>query len=107
LGKKILIYEGACPKCRLLSNLAKIFDVRGKLTYLPIRTKEATELLHGFYEKIPYNFHFIDDDKDICYTGLKSIPVIFYEIIIGLFWPFGGKGPLWLSQWRAKRVQSH
>ena len=104
MGKKILIYEGDCPKCRLLSNLAKIFDVRGKLTYIPIRTKVATQLLHDFYEKIPYNFHFINDDKDLCFTGLKSIPPILWELISGILWPFGGKGPIWLTQWRLNRI---
>ena len=104
MDKKYLIYEGECPKCRFLSNICKIFDVRGKITYVPIRSKEAVRILHDFYAKIPYNFHFINDDKDLCFTGLKSIPAILWEIISGLFWPFGGKGPLWLNQWRAKRA---
>lgn len=95
-AKKILIYDPRCPKCRFLGKLVRFFDFGGKFTFYPIATREASEILHDFYRNIPYNFHFIIDHKDLCYTGIKAIPAVLYELIAGLFWPFGGNGPHWL-----------
>ena len=93
---RILIYDAGCPKCRFISKVVKIFDLRQKFAYYSIREKKGVKLLHEFFRVIPYNFHFVVDDKDICYTGLKAIPIILYEIIIGLLWPYGSNGPYWI-----------
>ena len=94
MEKKVLIYDPACPYCRIIGKIVKIFDITNKLTYYPIRTKEASSLLHDFFEIIPYNFHFVYDDRDLCYTGLKAIPMLLYEIIKGLIWPYCCKEPI-------------
>ncbi|MHA2365269.1 MAG: hypothetical protein ACXAC7_15025 [Candidatus Hodarchaeales archaeon] len=107
MGKKFLLYESECPKCRILSRLCKLFDIRQKITLIPLRSKEAVDLLHEFYESIPYNFHFIDDEKDLCFTGLKAIPPILADMIFGLLWPYGSKGPIWLVNWKKKYPQSN
>ena len=102
MEKKILVYDPACPYCRLIGKIVKIFDLKQKLTYYPIRTKEASSLLHDFFAIIPYNIHFIYNDRDLCYTGLKAIPLVLYELIMGLIWPYGGKKPSWLKDIRIK-----
>ena len=96
--QKILIYDAGCPKCRFISKLVRIFDLRQKFGYYSIRSKEGAKLLHEFFRVIPYNFHFIIDDKDLCYSGLKAIPLILYELIIGLIWPYGSNGPFWIDK---------
>ena len=93
---KILVYDPGCPKCRFIGKLVRIFDLRSKFTYYSIRSKESSLLLHDFFKNFPYNFHFIIDDKDLCYSGLKAIPLIFYEIILGVLWPYGSEGPFWM-----------
>jgi len=95
---KILVYDPHCPKCRFLGKIVRLFDIKQKFSYFDIRTKEASKLLHDFFRIIPYNFHFIIDDKDLCYTGIKAIPIVLYELIIGLLWPYGGKGPYWIAK---------
>ena len=93
----ILIYESKCPKCRLLSKLVFLFDIKGQFTFIPIRSKKAVQLLKEFYNNPPYNFHMIDDDKDLCYTGIKAIPAIIRYIFLGILWPFGGNGSGWVK----------
>ena len=102
MERKVLVYDPACPYCRFIGKLVKIFDIKQKLTYYPIRTKQASSLLHDFFEIIPYNFHFVYDNKDLCYTGLKAIPLVLYELIIGLIWPYGGKKPFWMKELRIR-----
>ena len=97
MQRKILVYDPSCPYCRFIGKIVKIFDISQKLTYYPIRSRQASSLLHEFFEVIPYNFHFVYDDRDLCYTGLKAIPLLLYELIIGLFWPFGGKETFWMD----------
>lgn len=94
----ILVYEAKCPKCRVLKFLAGVFDLRQKITYMAIREKETILLLKEFYEHPPYNFHFIYNDRDLCFTGLKAVPMIMKELLTGFFWPYGGRGPYWLEQ---------
>ena len=93
----ILIYESKCPKCRFLSKLVYLFDIRGVFSFLPIRSRKAVSLLHEFYDHPSYNFYFIDDDRNLCYSGLKAVPAILLNLMKGIFWPFGGKGPDWLT----------
>lgn len=100
MEKKILVYDPACPYCRLIGKIVKIFDIKQKLSYYPIRSKKASSLLHEFFSIIPYNFHFIYDDRDLCYTGLKAIPLVLYELIMGLVWPYGGNKPHWMKNIR-------
>ena len=100
--KMVLVYDPACPYCRFIGKLVKIFDIKQKLTYFPIRSRESSSLLHEFFEIIPYNFHFIYDDKDLCYTGLKAIPMLLYEIIIGLIWPYNSKGPFCIDELKTR-----
>ena len=95
---RILVYDSGCPKCRFISKVVKIFDLRQKFAYYSLRDKKGVKLLHEFFQIIPYNFHFVIDDKDLCYTGIKAIPIILYEIILGLLWPYGSKGPFWIQR---------
>jgi predicted DCC family thiol-disulfide oxidoreductase YuxK len=102
MKRKVLIYDPRCPKCKFIGKLVKFFDFGGKFTFFNLTSKEAVDLLHEFYPRIPYNFHFIIDHKDLCYTGIKAIPAILFELISGLFWPFGGKGPHWMKEFKQK-----
>lgn len=81
----ILVYEGECEKCTFFSGLVGIFDFRGRIKRVELRTGEAYNLLSAFYDKIPYAFHFIDDENDICYTGLPVIPNVFRQLWAGFF----------------------
>ena len=103
---KILVYDPSCPKCRFIGKLVKIFDLRSKFAYYSIRSKESAQLLHEFFRVIPYNFHFIIDDKDLCYSGLKAIPLILYEIMTGLLWPYGSEGPFWIHKESVKNLSN-
>ena len=107
MERKVLVYDPACPYCRFIGRIVKIFDVKQQLTYYPIRTKRASSLLHEFFEIIPYYFHFIYDDKDLCYTGLKAIPMLLYEIIMGLIWPYGGKPTLSIKELKLRLSQTN
>lgn len=95
----ILIYESKCPKCRLLSKLIYLFDVKGQFIFIPIRSKKAVTLLKEFYTNPPYNFHMIDNNKDLCYTGVKAIPAIIWKIFCGIIWPFHGEGSNWVKSY--------
>lgn len=98
-SQAILIYENRCPKCRLLSKLIYFFDIKGQFTFVPIRSKAARQLLKEFYENPPYNFHMIDDSKNLCYTGLKAVPAIVWKAFLGIIWPFHGKGSNWVKSY--------
>jgi predicted DCC family thiol-disulfide oxidoreductase YuxK len=100
---RILIYDPKCPKCRFIGKIVRIFDISQKFKYYNLRSSSAAKLLHEFFRVIPYNFHFIIDDKDLCYTGIKAIPLILYEIITGLLWPYGSSGPYWIAKSSIKK----
>ena len=50
---RILIYDAGCPKCRFISKVVKIFDLRQKFAYYSIREKKGVKLLHEFFRVIP------------------------------------------------------
>ena len=102
MQNRVLIFDSRCPKCRFISKIVKFFDFGGKFSFLALTSKEGNNLLHEFYANIPYNFHFIIDHKDLCYTGIKAIPAIFKELIYGMFWPFGGEGPHWMNEFKRR-----
>ena len=102
MKRKVLIYDPKCPKCRFIGKVVKFIDFGGKITFFELRSKDAVSLLHEFYQHIPWNFHFIIDHKDLCYTGIKAIPAILYELTAGILWPFGGKGPHWMDEFRRR-----
>ena len=81
----VLVYEAECPKCTFFSNLIMIFDFRGRIKKVALRSSEAYDLLSGFYDKIPYNFHFVEDAADLCYTGIPVIPNVFKQLFLGFF----------------------
>ena len=97
MEKKYLVYEGKCKKCTFIANFFTLFDLNQQFKIVPLRSKEARDLLHDFYEKIPYNFHYIDDQNDLCYTGLKAIPALFSTVIKGVLWPFNWNGSKYLQ----------
>ena len=98
---KILVYDNGCPKCRFICAVVKMFDLRQKFDYYGLRENRGKKLLKEFFRIIPYNFHFVVDDKDLCYSGIKAIPIILYELILGLLWPYGSNGPHWIHRTHA------
>lgn len=93
----VLVYDNGCPKCRFISKVVRMFDLRQKFDYFGLREKRGQRLLLEFFRIIPYNFHFVVDDKDLCYSGIKAIPIILYELILGLLWPYGSH-PDWIHR---------
>ncbi len=91
MPQEILIYEDKCKKCRFLSNLVALLDIRKRIRRIPIRSKEAAKILSQFYEHPPYNFHFIDATETYCFTGIKAIPMLIKSVLLSLFWPFTPK----------------
>ncbi len=86
--KGILIYEAKCPFCRRVKRLVQLFDIGKRIEYLPIRSKEARRLLYEFYDRPPYDFHFIDGD--FCFTGKKAISRILQTLFLSVIWPYSG-----------------
>ncbi len=86
--KGILIYEAKCPFCRRIKKIIEMFDIGKRIEYLPIRSREARNLLYEFYNKPPYDFHFIEDD--LCFTGKKAISRILQALFVSIIWPYSG-----------------
>ncbi len=99
--KGILIYESMCPFCRRVKKLIQLFDIGNRIEYIPIRSKEARDLLHEFYEHPPYDFHFIDGD--FCFTGKRAIPRILQTLFISAIWPYSGIRKLVHQRMRVKK----
>ena len=74
-----------------MSKLAHIFDIKGQFSFKPIRSLQAVKLLKEFYDHPPYSFFIIDDINDLCFYGLKAVPIIVKNLLFGLLWPFGGR----------------
>ena len=84
-GRPMLIFSDECKKCRRVKAVVSSLDFGKAVEYLPWKTKRAKRILSQFYDEIPYEYFFVEDDY--CYEGFLLVLYHLLKSIIGGWYP--------------------